>query len=249
MERFPSLVRAMKFHVSPFYKTLLSLGCAGCTLGTLLFLDSRPILIESEESKTVKLKPVFNRILFEPGLKKDTWVMQQSHSGSQAPEHEWDRIAIVVDKEKAEAEFFQLIPGDLKSPDLTKKLPLRASCFMCHSNGPRAIRPNVESLEAKLSLWNRARLLAWNLRVKSYGKLNAANKEPSFHLQEKGLNVRLEVKACTKCHKDEGLFSRGALTREQFTAIRFMLDNGHMPPPGFSLTAKEKREINKFIGS
>lgn len=238
----------MLFRAKSFLKTLLTLGCTGCTLGAFLFLDSRPIFIESVESKTVELKPVFNRIHFEPGLKKDTWVMQQSHSGAKAQGHDWDRIAIVVDKEKAEAEFFQLIPGELASPDLNRKLPFRASCFMCHSNGPRAIRPNFDSNDAKLSLWNRARLVAWNLRVKTYGKLKPVNPTATgFQLTGKSLNSPLDVKACTKCHKEGGLFSRGILTRQQFMPIRFMIEQGHMPPPGFSLTPEEKNEILRFV--
>lgn len=222
--------------------TCLALGCIACILGSFLFLDSTPLLIESEESKTAELNPVFNKIAYYAGLKKDTWEMQQSHQGVQAEDSNWDRISIVVDKSSAEVEFYQLSPDG-------QKIEFRASCYLCHSNGPRAIRPNFQSASAKISYWDQMRIIVWNMRVKTYGKLTATSTGGlvSFRRSASALNQKLESKTCVKCHKDSGIFARGTLTRQNFMPIRFMIENGYMPPPGFSLPAREKEEILKFL--
>jgi len=54
------------------------------------------------------------------------------------------------------------------------------------------------------------------------------------------------VKTCTHCHNDTGFLARGFLKRQNFLAIRFMVESGNMPPPGFYITAKEKLQIQRF---
>ena len=117
-----------------------------------------PVLFQSLESKTVTGEAVYNKIKWFSDSDKDIWMMSQSHNGPQFPEEKWDRLAIIVDKKYKTAQFLQLKPGPLQwTEDLvSQQVPYRVSCFMCHANGPRAIRPTGSSLfaEAKILLWN-----------------------------------------------------------------------------------------------
>jgi cbb3-type cytochrome oxidase cytochrome c subunit len=65
--------------------------------------------------------------------------MGQSHNGIHYTKSAWDRIKIVVDKatEPYTATYHQIKNGI--------EIELRAACFICHANGPRAVRPNYES--------------------------------------------------------------------------------------------------------
>ena len=61
-------------------------------------------------------------------------------------------------------------------------------------------------------------------------------------------NRELRVQSCTKCHNSEHFLGRGVLTKQNFTTIKFMVENQFMPPPGFTLTDKDRVEINEFVG-
>lgn len=227
--------------------------------GTLAYFgyDSRAILLESEESKTTKDGPVFNRIRWFPGKREDVWMMQQSHHGLAAVEEEWDRLAIIIDKTRSPktARFIQLEPGPLEWKEGLKPKAFRVSCFMCHSNGPRAIRPNAASDQIRLSMGERLKVLAWNLRIKTYGRVVPAEIHEvedrtavvPFRFRGNLENQRLQVKTCLHCHRESGVFARGALTRQNALTIQFMVSKGHMPPLGFSLSKEELGEVEDFI--
>src|SRR4051812_34042101 len=101
-------------------------------MGTYLYsLLTSPILIESAESRTKDGGPVFNEIQWRWEYGKETWEMKQSHGGKDLPKKKWDKLAIVMDDS---ASFLQM-------NEKGERVEYRASCFMCHSNGPRAIRP------------------------------------------------------------------------------------------------------------
>lgn len=218
---------------------------------TIALTDATPVLIQSLESKTGENEAVFNRISFQPGIDRDVWMMQQSHHGSTADSTKWDRIAIVVKHEPPRsADFYQLEPGDLVWDENAKAVAKKAQCFMCHPNGPRAVRPDQGSSVAAVGVWNRFRLMVWNLRIKTYSRViqPVQNLEADFRMQSKVANERLTVAACTPCHSESGLIRRGSLTRQNFTVIDFMLKNKLMPPAGFSLNEHDRQEIEKFIG-
>jgi hypothetical protein len=215
------------------------------------------LLIESEESKTNADGPVFNRIRMFSTSQQDVWMMQQSHHGLGAESKNWDRLAILVDKTRSPkiARFVQLEAGPLAWNGNLKAKNLRVSCFMCHSNGPRAIRPNFESSQVKSSLLDRLRVLVWNLRIKTYGRiLNSSEHDTEdlsakvpFRFRGELENEKLAVKTCLRCHREEGLFVRGPLTRQNAMTIQFMVSRGHMPPPGFALSGKERKEVDAFV--
>ena len=60
-------------------------------------------------------------------------------------------------------------------------------------------------------------------------------------------NEALQIKTCVKCHKDSGFMARGPLRRQNVLSIKFMVEKGHMPPIGFSMSENEKRELSLFI--
>jgi len=225
------------------------------------FIDfSNSILIESIESKTSELGAVFNKIKLIKEKNRDIWMMNQSHYGKNAKSQKWDRIVILVEKTKRPymASFFQLTPGELEwNPQLTnEKKAFRASCFLCHNNGPRAIK----ALPNSLSIKNKINIFFWNLRIKSYGRVvyNPIHDQEDklkvkkgdlavFRHQTKEDNDELKIKTCMFCHNNTGFLSRGVLFRQQRGTIKHLVENNEMPPLGFSLTVSEKQALRNFI--
>lgn len=228
-------------------------------MGILVFIvnDDQELLIESQESKTTLGGPVFNKIKLIRRGRKDVWMMNQSHHGAHAGENAWDRLAIVVDKTQSPkiARFYQLEPGPLEWREGLTEKPFKVSCFMCHNNGPRVIRPNYASSFDSMPLKDRLKIYYWNLRVKLYGRVKASphhderdkSQLPPFRFRSSYENEPLQVAACSKCHKESGFLARGALSRQQVPTIKFMLESGQMPPLGFRMSAQEKQELELFM--
>ena len=179
--------------------------------------------------------------------------MNQSHFGLNAEKNKWERLAIVIEDKKAS--FYQIEPGPLEwSEDLIKKqVTYRATCFMCHNNGPRAIRPDYDKLN--ISWADRVKILFWNLKIKSYGRILPSeemlqadqNRKVPFRHPSDLDNQELKVATCIKCHNDNGLIARGFLKRQQAGTIEFMIEHKIMPPPGFSISEKELRQVKDFV--
>ena len=217
-----------------------------------LWCDNSAIVFESLESKTGAGKPVYNKISFHPSADSETWLMEQSHLGLKASKEKWAKIAIVVKKKSRNqtAEFYQLMPGTEDISMNLKPIGLKASCFLCHSNGPRAIRPNYDSEEVKVSFWNKARITLWNFKIKSYGPMNSVSPVSLgkvFRYDHPKANRELKVKSCTRCHNSESFFGRGPLTKQNFMTIKFMIDHQLMPPKGHRLEKKDLRKIQEFV--
>ncbi|WP_413944489.1 hypothetical protein [Bdellovibrio sp. HCB-162] len=221
--------------------------------------DTKPVVIESEESKTKDLTSVFNEIRWIPGKDQDVWMMNQSHFGRHPGADKWERLAIVIDKTQKPmvARYYQLEPGALVwEKDLPqKRVEYRASCFICHNNGPRALRPLSESAEASLKWPDRLKIQLWNLRIKTYGRIRYS---PEHDQEDSSLRVpfgyhtkedrdELKVKTCIYCHNESGFLARGFLQRQQTGTIASLVQRGEMPPPGFSLSEKEKYELQDFL--
>jgi hypothetical protein len=243
---------AMNFWIKIIYLslTILSLGMVSSL--TYIYYDSEGILFESEESKTLSGGPVFNEIKWFKQGSKDIWMMKQAHHGLDS---NWDRLAIIVENSfsPAKVAFYQLEPGELSWTGNEKIVGYKVPCFICHSNGPRAIRPNVNSIEKPIRLKDKVKIILWNLKIKSYGKLNEYDDQKQYDkthsppFRQRGLYERLQVKTCTNCHKEKGLMARGFLTRQHKATIKHMLDKGHMPPRGISLREEEKVELDLFL--
>ena len=249
---------AKNFHMSVF-KFIGSIGILGGSIILALFVfDNQPILIQSLESKTQENKPVYNKISYISIGKKDVWMMNQSHDGVEAKKDKWDRVAIVVDKSKKpmDAIFLQLPPGELEWNDklFENKINYKVSCFMCHSNGPRVIRHDQNG--NNISLKSKVKIFFWNLKIKSYGLIieNSeqlaldANLEVPFRHRQSADNEELKVKSCTVCHSGEDKWiDRNKLFRQNNISIKFMIENKIMPPPGFSISQSDAKELKKFL--
>lgn len=243
---------------------LFILGFLGLLL--VLLYDKQEIVIESQESKTTSGGSVFNKIKWFQFKDKDIWMMNQSHhghhghhgsNGSDTFNSSWDRLAIVVDKSVSPktARFYQFEPGPLEWKENLPQKSYKVSCFMCHSNGPRVIRPNFDSTFNLTSMKDRLKIMVWNLRIKSYRRMTLNKKHDEI---DSGLKVpvrfrgsfeneSLKVATCIKCHKESGFFARGPLLRQNISTIKFMVEAGHMPPFGFQLSSAEKLELEKFL--
>lgn len=220
------------------------------------YQEPHSILIQSHESKTRDGQPVFNEIRWFKRGNRDIWMMRQSHDGLAKPRDQWDRLAIVVDRSQSppRARFLQTDPGELEWSDdlLQQRRPYRASCFMCHANGLRLVRP-IGAPE--LSIWDRARLFTWNLKIKSYGRVLPALEHETedahlpvpFRYPSEVDNETLNVRACNLCHRDHGPFARGVLRRQQSKTIQFLADAGYMPLFGLPLPESDRQALQMFL--
>jgi hypothetical protein len=240
---------------------LLALGaCAGSGGALLLSGTSKTsVVIESAESKNAALESVYNEIRWIPGRDQDVWMMNQSHFGRNPGAHRWERLAIVIDKTTSPktAHYYQIQPGPLEWAENLKlrPVPFRASCFTCHNNGPRAIRPQSDSALAPLTWREVVKINLWNLRIKTYGRIvydpehdsaDPTAKVP-FRFHAPRDNDLLPVPVCKHCHQEGGVFARGALRRQQIGTIQHLVKTGQMPPPGFWLSDRESRQLTEFI--
>lgn len=229
---------------------------ATCFFLIILQTDDQEVLIQSQESKTVDEQAVFNRIKWFRWKNKDVWMMNQSHHGLQASADQWDRLAIVVDHDAKPktAKFYQLTPGKLEwQAEPIQERAFKMSCFMCHSNGPRSIRPERSGLG--LSWKDEFKIAMMNLRIKTYGRIvlhpdhqkNDPFLEVPARLQSPFENEKLELITCNRCHQESGFFARGKLLRQNIPTMQFLTEAGHMPPIGFGLSQEEKRKLRRFF--
>lgn len=239
-------------------KAFLSVSVFLAGLLAVTLQDDQEVFLESKESKTVEGSPVFNKIKWFQFKDKDVWMMNQSHHGTKGlgPDS-WDRLAIVIDKIQSprRVRFYQLEPGALEWKEGLAEKPFKVSCYMCHNNGPRAIRPNYDSPLNPTLFKDRLKIAYWNLRMKFYGRVlphsshdekDSSGDQP-FRFRSTYENEPLKVKTCMKCHKESGLFARGFLSRQQIPTVRFMLESGEMPPVGFNMSSEEKAQMEKFL--
>jgi hypothetical protein len=204
----------------------------------------RPITFASAESRTSNDQIVYNEITWQWKDGKDIWIMRQSHDGIHTSKKKWDKLVIVVENHKSR--FYQLAAGHNEYTGKEKEVPFKVSCFLCHSNGPWDIRP-MES-----SLLEKAQVGLLNLRIKLYGRLGNLNTQENqigdvpFRHPGKISNAPLTLPACMKCHKEDGFFARGPLTRQNAVTVDFMVKNAHMPPIG-EISAKERNYLKNFM--
>lgn len=215
----------------------------------LLASGSGPITFQSIESKTIDEHEVFNQVSLETHQDQDIWKMRQSHGGRNLPLKEWDELMIKVDRNKRpyQVTYHQLKDG--------KEIEFKVSCYFCHSNGPRIIRPEIISNEAPLNFRQRMQIQLWNLRMKSYGKVEIkreahllAGKKRITPLKYFGKNdlEPLKLSSCTMCHHD-GWWGRGNLTRQQALPIAHLTKNGSMPPWPFTISPAEKEKLEEHL--
>lgn len=222
----------------------------GLFLLVLLFIYSPQITFQSLESTTETGAPVFNKVQWLAGWQEDVWLMAQSQHGFSTDANMWDRLAIVVNKKTSVAKFYQLSPGPLKWNGPAEAQPLKARCYACHTNGPRAIRPDYSSLTVKPNPWQRLAINIWNLRIKTYGRLQSTEGHPflegvSFRSSMPILKLGLNLISCQKCHSSSGI--RNPLTLEQIGTASFLVTNGLMPPLPFSANPDDVTTLNRLM--
>ncbi len=225
---------------------LLCLIGAGAIAVLAVAPPGATVLFESLESKNEHGAPIINQITMYTGGEKDVWIMKQNQSGRHLAPDLWDKLAIVVDKTKRPhtATFYQLANMQSFEP-----VPYKVRCFICHSNGPRVIRPNMQSKEFPIKFADYIQTFKWNLKIKSYGRVitkSYSEKDP-IKFEGAKANEPLKVGLCILCHKDSGLGARGTLTRQNLLPIDFLTKSGHMPPFGLPLTRKTSEELRNFI--
>jgi hypothetical protein len=219
-------------------------------IGGTVVKSSDEVIIQSKESKTQEGHPVYNKIKLEKNGHLDIWTMKQSHDGFNAPIEQWDTIRIIVDKDKKLVKYQQL-KNNLE-------IELKAACYTCHANGPRAIRPDYDSKEVSYSFQDKLTVMVMNLKIKSYGRVKI--KEDNFKLDGKIRAVplkffgktdttHLNVKSCNFCHNNDQLWGRGELVHQQRETIRHLVESNQMPPWPFTISDEDDVKIKKFLNN
>ncbi len=197
----------------------------------------------SEESKTMDMKPVFNTITYTPKPNGDWWVMDQSHLGKDASKKNWDRIGIWVDKTSKpfSVRYYQIEPYG----NGTKEIPPKVKCFVCHTNGPRAIRPDDSN---NLGIKNKIKIQYLNLVMKAYGPVSISkNQIHPIRFSMEYANQEIKIPTCMKCHNTDSNFGRGKLYTQNIATIKNMINRGHMPPLGFKMTTKDHEILKIYL--
>ena len=234
--------------INLIFSSLLFVGCMD---------QSQAIKFESAESKTSMNQPVYNSIKLISVNDKDIWMMNQSHYGLNPGPANIDRIAIIVDKSKnpKTAEYYQLPPGGLVWSENLKlqKKEYKISCFSCHVNGPRAIRPNFENLN--VSYLDQLKIKYWNYKIASYGRIIESSTRIAddqrvtvpFRYRTALDNQQLKLKTCLKCHNETDSSGRGYLTRQNLGTINYLIEEKNMPPGGYELSNSELIQLKRFV--
>lgn len=219
--------------------TLLLLGVAWNSL-----CQDTWVTIESIESQTNDFNKVFNRIKFSSTKNLDSWQMKQSHDGIHALR--WDELEIKIDKSKTpyEVSYHQYKDG--------KESEYRASCYLCHANGPRLIRPNFDSKFAPLDLKARLDIQAMNLRIKTYPRMKTVLNDKvkrvvPLKYEGKLENGTLTVRTCSFCHNSNTFWGRGELKRQHVTTAEHLIKTKQMPPWPFKLDKKEEEQLDLYF--
>lgn len=216
-------------------------------MGALVFLNldnGQLVTIESVESKNKTGGAVYNKIGFKSLKNKDIWTMYQSHNGLDAKT--WDKIQIVIDKSNTpfKASFYQFKDG--------KETEYRASCLMCHSNGPRLIRP----VWSKLDISESIQVIKWNLQIKLYGfiknekerLLNEVKRVVPLGFKNKISLTELNLASCNGCHNGgKSILGRAKIQRQQAITIDHLVRNKLMPPWPHKITKEDKVKLFDFL--
>ena len=219
--------------------SLLLLGVAWNSLS-----QNSWVMIESTESQTSEFKEVYNKIKYTSSMNQDSLKMKQSHSGVHSKL--WDDLEIRIDKSKTpyQVSYHQYKDG--------KESEYRASCYLCHANGPRLIRPNYQSQSAPLSAKEKLIIHAMNLRIKSYPRMETVKNDSLKRIVPLKYEGKLEttsltVKTCTFCHNSNTFWGRGELKRQQMNTISHLVSTKQMPPWPFKLDKKEQEQLDLYI--
>jgi len=203
------------------------------------FACNSPVTFISQESKTPSGAEVINTIELKQESNKDIWLMRQSHGFKNYKNDIYDDLKITVDKSTTPhtVTYYQISNGIEK---------FSVQCTLCHSNGPRLIRPSKISRQ-KLNLKNKIKINYWNLIIKSYGSTIVV--DPTNELKFEGPDKDfLDIKTCNKCHNQKkSIFSRNKLQRGNYLSIKHLVQTKSMPPWPYSLSAKEKDQLEKFL--
>lgn len=194
-------------------------------------------------------------LLFEEG-NSQFWLMKQDiqyDKGNVA-----NLIGIVVDvskdprKAKSTASYFEFDRTKFEDAGVLQPQAYKVPCLMCHSSGPRAIRPySQDSLypESKIDL---AKLEVWNQKIAAlkqvdYAKPNS-QQEGKLQLSDARSQIPLNIVACTECHSKSGI--REPLTYMQQNSITFLTGNhptAAMPPKGHSISKVDQDCLDKWL--
>ncbi|MCX6124525.1 MAG: hypothetical protein NTV34_07215, partial [Proteobacteria bacterium] len=196
----PSFGAATDFVPSEIWQKITNLNAMKAFFSENL---SESICFTSAES-SYGLGTVTNCIVEIPDGKNSLWMMKQNIETS-------DRriknlIATYIDISSSstpKAYFLELDREQFESSGGLVAIPYKVPCVICHSSGPRVIRPTTASL-GSLNSKQVELLTQWNEKIASYKVVETFKPKSKFakllEPQKKVFKERLRLSKCTGCH-------------------------------------------------
>jgi hypothetical protein len=161
----------------------------------------------------------------------DIWVLREKTY----TEKKWRSYALAQDKTVAPnvARYFQMA-----FDDSGKWVTRGATCYECHSSGPRALR----GIRADLISGQRyADEMNADIRRQDFVDTRFVKGEP-----RKDYGEELHLEACTGCHSSDA--QRGPLYRFHWRSVEVLTQNANMPPGKGSLSQNDLTAIAEWLG-
>jgi hypothetical protein len=189
--------------------------------------NPRVDMTSKESSINFFEEPTLNSIEWLANADFDVWLLRQKIFR----EDDFRSYALVYDKRKAPptAYYVQVERNGYKWRG--------GSCYECHVNGPRLIRP----LKPALASDQRA-LETFNAYLATLPAVETHF--PISEPRDRGAE-RLRLQKCDQCHND---VERGAIYSTHAAASAFLVASGEMPI-GDTLTAEESYELRRWVES
>ncbi len=191
-----------------------------------LFLENPRLEMTSKETSVNLFKqPTFNSIQLLTNKDFDIWILRQK----KFKEQDFRTYTLVQDKRIYPNKAYYL---RIASDGFIWR---GGSCYECHANGPRKIRPLRPELVSNAEFVKEINDYISTLPII---ETNFPEREPQNTKSE-----RLHFEKCDECHND---VDRGALYSVHADASRLIVSGGDMPI-GTKLTSEESYELNKWI--
>jgi len=252
---------------------------------SISLLQKRIVVFESRESKDKSGQPVFNQIRFIQNSSDDLWEMRQLHPDKNKQSSveldvtafdKADFVSTSVTDGKAGAAlktavFRQFEPSEWGAKRTEREYSV--NCGLCHSNGPRLVRPKWDSVIAPIGVLDALTIGVWNLRIKTYGLIEpvetfigesesllktSKQRVVRFNLKGSSWKQPLQLESCSLCHGPKNktfnlgwlvpeILRRNVLTKQNFLSISHLTQEGSMPPPLHSLSSGDEERLGRFL--
>ncbi|MCX6119181.1 MAG: hypothetical protein NT027_16715 [Proteobacteria bacterium] len=225
--------------------------------------SKKPLCFVSEES-SYDLGVVRNCIVRLGPKQQRAWFMFQKINVSGEKKIIKNLIAIQMDMTKpktASAQYLELDRTAFDRESLLKAVPFKVPCLVCHSSGPRVIRPTTDSYKS-MSENDRKLLQSFNEEITSYNSVATTSDGEDARLglfpknYEQLKKIKVPIESCRECHNQaDGVRSELSLAQKgtiAFMSIHSGKNRARPFMPGKEVQALSKEELSclsQWLGS